>query len=73
MVDGNGQQEAVAVIDGNVNSAHVVSGSRRARTKGIHAGLSMAQALAILPKLIENPNLFYAVAIAVSRMSARVV
>jgi protein ImuB len=47
-------QEAVAVIDGNGNNAHVVAATRRARTKGIGPGLSLAQARSILPKLIAR-------------------
>ena len=46
--------EALAVVDGNGTTAHVVAATRRARTKGIHAGLSLAQARSILPKLIAR-------------------
>ena len=46
--------EAVAIVDGNGNAAHVVAATRRARTKGIRAGLSLAQARTILPKLIAR-------------------
>jgi len=44
--------EAVAIVEGNGNSAHIVAATRRARTKGIHAGLSLPQARTLLPKLI---------------------
>ena len=47
-------QEAVAIVEGNGNNAHVVAATRRARTKGIHPGLSLAQARSILPKLIAR-------------------
>jgi protein ImuB len=46
--------EAVAIVEGNGNGAHVVAATRRARTKGIRAGLSLAQARSILPKLIAR-------------------
>lgn len=46
--------EAVAIVEGNGGNAHVVVATRRARTKGIHAGLSLAQARSILPKLIAR-------------------
>jgi protein ImuB len=47
-------QEAVAIVEGNGNSAHVVAATRRARTKGIRPGHSLAQARALLPKLIAR-------------------
>jgi protein ImuB len=47
-------QEAVAIVDGNGNNAHVVAATRRARKKGIRAGLSLPQARSILPKLIAR-------------------
>ena len=46
--------EAVAVVEGNGNGAHVVAATRRARTKGIKPGLSLAQARSILPKMIAR-------------------
>lgn len=46
--------EAVAIIEGNGNNGHVVAATRRARTKGIRAGMSLAQARSILPKLIAR-------------------
>src|SRR5688572_30050601 len=46
--------EAVAIVEGNGNNAHVVAPTRRARTKGIHPGLSLAQARSIVPKLIAR-------------------
>ena len=39
-------QEALVIIDGNGNNAHVVAATRRARTKGIRPGFSPAQARA---------------------------
>ncbi|HVS33492.1 MAG TPA: DNA polymerase Y family protein [Thermoanaerobaculia bacterium] len=47
-------QEAVAVVEGNGNSAHVVAATRRARSKGIRPGHSLAQARSIVPKLIAR-------------------
>ncbi len=47
-------QEAVVIVDGNGNNAHVVAATRRARKKGIGAGLSLPQARSILPKLIAR-------------------
>jgi protein ImuB len=47
-------QEAVAIVEGNGNNAHVVAATRRARKKGIQAGHSLAQARSILPKLIAR-------------------
>ena len=46
--------EAVAIVEGNGNNAHVVAATRRARTKGIGPGMSLAQARSILPKLIAR-------------------
>lgn len=46
--------EAVAIVEGNGNSAYVVAAARRARAKGIRAGMSLAQARSILPKLIAR-------------------
>ena len=47
-------QEAVAIVEGNGNNAHVTAATRRARKKGIRPGLSLAQARSILPKLIAR-------------------
>ena len=47
-------EEAVAIVEGNGNHVHIVAATRRARTKGIRAGLSLAQARSILPKLIAR-------------------
>ena len=46
--------EAVVIVEGNGNNAHVVAATRRARTKGIGPGISLAQARSILPKLIAR-------------------
>jgi len=47
-------QEAVAIVEGNGNNAHVVTATRRARTKGVRGGMSLAQARSIVPKLIAR-------------------
>jgi len=47
-------EEALAIVEGNGNNAHVVAATRRARKKGIHAGLSLPQSRSILPKLIAR-------------------
>lgn len=47
-------QEALAIVEGNGNNAHVVAATRRARSKGIRAGHSLAQARSILPKVIAR-------------------
>lgn len=46
--------EALVIVEGNGNNAQVVAATRRARTKGIRRGLSLAQARSILPKLIAR-------------------
>jgi len=46
--------EAVAIVEGNGNNAHIVAATRRARQKGIHRGLSLPQARSIVPKLIAR-------------------
>ncbi len=46
--------EAVAIVTGNGNAAHVVAATRRARQAGIRVGLSLPQARAILPRLIAR-------------------
>lgn len=50
------REEAIAVVDGSGNAAHVVAATRRARTKGIRPGMSLAQARTIVPKLIARPR-----------------
>lgn len=50
----NLRAEAVAIVEGNGGAAHVIAATKRARTKGIHAGHSLAQARSILPKLIAR-------------------
>ena len=47
-------EQALAIVEGNGNSSHVVAATRRARSKGIRPGLSLAQARSILPKLIAR-------------------
>ncbi len=46
--------EAVAIVDGDGGGAHIVAATRRARTKGIGPGMSLAQARSIVPKLIAR-------------------
>ena len=46
--------EAVGIVEGNGSNAHIVAATRRARKKGIHPGLSLAQARSLLPKLIAR-------------------
>ena len=46
--------EAVGIVEGNGSNAHIVAATRRARKKGIQPGLSLAQARALLPKLIAR-------------------
>ena len=43
--------EAVAVCEGNGSAARVVAASRRAREKGVSAGMTLPQARALLPGL----------------------
>jgi protein ImuB len=45
---------ALAIVEGAANSAHIVAATRRARTKGVHAGLSITQARSLVPKLIAR-------------------
>lgn len=47
-------QEAVAIVDGTANNAHVVAATRRARMKGVRPGMSLAQARTLVPKLIAR-------------------
>ncbi len=46
--------EAVAIFEGNGNTARVVAATRKARQAGIEAGMTLPQARAILPKLIAR-------------------
>src|SRR4051794_23117044 len=46
--------EAVGIVEGNGNNAHIVAATRRARKKGIQPGQSLAQARSLLPKLIAR-------------------
>ena len=46
--------EALVIVEGNGTAAHVVCATRRARTKGIRQGQTLAQARSILPKLIAR-------------------
>jgi len=46
--------EAVVIVEGNGNAAHVVAATRRARKGGIRTGFTLPQARAIFPKLIAR-------------------
>ncbi|HYK01654.1 MAG TPA: DNA polymerase Y family protein [Thermoanaerobaculia bacterium] len=46
--------EAVAIVDGDGGGAHIIAATRRARTKGIGPGMSLAQARSLVPKLIAR-------------------
>ncbi|MDP9194561.1 MAG: DNA polymerase Y family protein [Acidobacteriota bacterium] len=46
--------EALAIIEGNAQNAHVIAATRRARTKGIVPGMSLAQARSIIPRLVAR-------------------
>jgi protein ImuB len=46
--------EAVAVLEGNGPTARVVAASRRARQAGVTAGQTLAQAQALLPRLVTR-------------------
>lgn len=48
------RDDALAIIDGNAQHAHVIAATRRARAKGIRPGMSLAQARTLLPKLIAR-------------------
>ena len=48
------RDNALAIIEGNAGNAHVVAATRRARTKGVVAGLTIAQARSLLPKLMTR-------------------
>jgi protein ImuB len=47
-------EEALAIVEGNGTHVHVVAATRRARSKGIRPGMSLAQARSLLPKLIAR-------------------
>src|SRR3954451_16042822 len=46
--------EAVGIVEGNGNNAHIVAATRRARKKGIQPRQSLAQARSLLPKVIAR-------------------
>lgn len=46
--------EAIAIVEGNGSAAHVVAATRRARQHGVRAGLTLAQARTLIPKLIAR-------------------
>jgi protein ImuB len=48
--------ESVAVLDGNGPTARVLAASRRARRAGLVAGLTLAQAQALVPRLVTRPR-----------------
>ncbi len=49
-------REALAIFDGNGPTAHLVAATRNARRAGLKAGLTLAQARALLPKLVARPR-----------------
>jgi len=48
------RETALVVVEGNGASAHVAAATRRARTKGVHAGLTITQARSLVPKLMAR-------------------
>ena len=48
------KSEAVIITEGNGSAARVFAATRRARREGIRSGLTLAQARALLPKLIAR-------------------
>ena len=48
--------EAVVVLEGKGTSARVTAASRRARKGGIRPGMTLAQARALLPRLLTRPR-----------------
>jgi protein ImuB len=46
--------EALAIVEGSGNNAHVLAATRRARVKGVRPGQSLAQARSLVPKLIAR-------------------
>jgi protein ImuB len=49
-------REALVIVEGNGNAAHVVAASRLARRAGVRPGLTLPQARALIPKLIARPR-----------------
>jgi len=45
---------ALAIVEGNAGNAHVIAATRRARTKGVHAGMTITQARSLVPKVIAR-------------------
>jgi protein ImuB len=45
---------AVVVVEGSGTASHVVAATRRARAKGIRAGMSLAQARSLMPKVVAR-------------------
>ena len=48
------RDDALAIVEGTGGGAHVVAATRRARTKGIRPGMTLAQARSIVPKLVAR-------------------
>ena len=46
--------EAVVLVEGNGNNAHVIAATKRARKSGVRHGMSLPQARAILPRVIAR-------------------
>ncbi|HEX7192393.1 MAG TPA: DNA polymerase Y family protein [Thermoanaerobaculia bacterium] len=48
------KNDALAIVEGNGNNAHVAAATRRARLKGVRPGQSLVQARSLVPKLIAR-------------------
>lgn len=48
--------DSVAVLDGNGPTARVLAASRRARRAGVETGMTLAQAQALVPRLVTRPR-----------------
>ena len=46
--------EAVAIFEGNGNTARVIAATRKAREKGIEPGMTLPQARSLFPKLVAR-------------------
>jgi protein ImuB len=48
------KSDALAIVEGNGTTAHILAATRRARLKGVRPGQSLAQARSLVPKLIAR-------------------
>ena len=48
------RETALAIVEGNAGNAYVIAATRRARAKGVVAGLTLAQARSLIPKLLAR-------------------